>query len=463
MKNSYKRKVLFVCPMVSEHYLELFETIANKRWKDAKFLKRDLKRHERFTKRVFYGMGLLTLASLLDENFSFDYIDENFEPDNLKQLYDNCEDYDFVALTGQVVQWKRTMELIQLFKQKGLYVVVGGVHATTFFDDYIQNGVSVIIGEGESLFKTFLNDFFNKNPKPVYQKQSSDENLNPAQIPIPDFEIISQNRYNAVGVQTTRGCPYRCHYCNVSDILGSKYRHKPVDRVVEEVKYVKKYWPDSEFLFFDDNLFADRKYAVELFSAIRDNDVYLGNWATHADISIFKKHDLLDLISQNGTPRLAFGFETLSKKNAGQLGNRMKQKLQPKYDEAITEIKNRGIVVTGSFMLGFKGDSSETVEEIFEFLKRFDIRCYVSKYSALPGTKMYQGILNDYVSENGILNEKGVAQAQIINRYLTRKNGFGEWDVEDMILDQVEKKYKDKNRLPLIHLDSLTVYRTFFY
>ncbi|MCG8640412.1 MAG: radical SAM protein [Desulfobacterales bacterium] len=458
MKKTHKLKILFVCPKVSTAYMGHVEDIANKRWKGETFFNRDLKRHERFTNRVFYGLGLLTLASSLGKEFAFDFIDENFEKNDLEHLYANCLDYDLVAITGQVIQWKRTEKLIKFFKQKGLYVVVGGVHATTFPDVYFQEGISVVLGEGEPLFKEFLNDFLNRRPKPVYQKSKSGKNLSPGDIPVLDFEIAAKYRYNVIGVQTTRGCPYRCNYCNVSNILGEAYRHKPVEAVLEEITRIKQFWPDSLFFFFDDNLFADKTYAIELFSALQGTD--LGQWGAHADVSIYQNPELLDLIAQSGQPKLAFGFETLSKQNVGKLGNEMKQNLMPKYGEALTELKRRNIDVTGSFMLGFKGDSHQTVEMIFDFLEMYEIEAYITRYSAIPDTKLYLGLLEDYTKQHGPVKEKGIEQALLINKYLNRLNGFGKWETEDIILDILKTKYTD--RLPVTNIEALAVYRSFY-
>ena len=138
----------------------------------------------------------------------------------------------------------------------------------------------------------------------------------------------------------------------------------------------------------------------------------------------------------------------------------MKQNLMPKYGEALTELKRRNIDVTGSFMLGFKGDSHQTVEMIFDFLEMYEIEAYITRYSAIPDTKLYLGLLEDYTKQHGPVKEKGIEQALLINKYLNRLNGFGKWETEDIILDILKTKYTD--RLPVTNIEALAVYRSFY-
>jgi radical SAM superfamily enzyme YgiQ (UPF0313 family) len=448
--------ILFINPGVSRAYTGHVEAVARKGWQGARFLKRDIRRHDRSAKRVFYGLGLLTLASGLPETVEWTFVDENLEKRDLKEVYEE-KPYDLVAITGQVIQRARTLELIRYFTEKETFVVVGGVHATGFWEDYRKGGVTVIIGEGEALFETFLNDFADRRPQPLY-RQSPDNCIDLKISPVPDFSVISKYRYNLIGVQTTRGCPYRCRYCSVSNILGEPYRHKPVEQVREEVRRVKKIWPDSMFYFYDDNLFGDKEYAIRLFKALKNID--LGHWGVHADISVSQEPALLDLITANGRPYLAIGFETLSAKNADALGNRMKAELLSRYDEGAICLKNRGIEVAGSFMFGFPGDSESTLHQILAFIQRHGIRGYITRYTVIPGSPLYDETLAAYESEKGPSGEKGTAQARILNEYFMRRNGFGFWETEDMIIRALKASYT--TGLPLPQIDALAVFRSFF-
>ena len=436
--------------------MEHVETVARKGWPDTPFLKRDIRRHDRTVKRVFYGLGLLSIASGLPRDIEWTFVDENLESEDLNRLYERIP-CDLVAVTGQVVQRERVHALIRYFTEKGIYAVVGGVHATGFWEDYIRPGVSVIVGEGEGLFRTFLNDFSSGRPQSVY-RQDPEECIDLGDLPPTDFRAVSHYPYSLIGVQTTRGCPYRCRYCSVSNILGESYRHKPVEQVREEVLQVKASWPKSMFYFYDDNLFGDREYALELFDSLRDID--LGVWGVHADISISQDSELLGLIASNGRPYLAIGFETLSPKNAPMLGNKMKASLMDRYGEGVSLLKKKGIDVGGSFMFGFPGDTRSDLERITDFINWYGIRGYITRYSVIPGSRLYDDVLEEYESEVGPLLEEGSRRARILNEFFMSRNGFDFWETENMIVDALKSDYKTE--LPLSQIDALAVFRSFF-
>ena len=138
-------RILFICPSMSNTYLNTITNISERYWKGAKFLKRDVNRHLRSIKRMCYALGLLTLVSYLPRGTDFTFVDENAEkPEDVNHLYGHNE-YDLVVITAQVFQQKRVRELIDYFVKRGIYVVVGGPNPTLFPDDYMQGGVSVVI------------------------------------------------------------------------------------------------------------------------------------------------------------------------------------------------------------------------------------------------------------------------------------------------------------------------------
>jgi len=449
-------KVLFICPAVSTNYKQHIKAIALKGWKDTRFFKRDIKRNERSLHKTFYGLGLLSLTSYLPKEIQFTFIDENTEKVNYPTLL-KTNKFDLVAITAQLIQSKRAIELIHYFSSRGIYVVVGGPHPTTFPELYaINNDTSIFLGEGEYTFKSFLEDFMNRMPKPVYH-QIRNEYVDMSRLLATNFSIISKNRYNFIGVQTTRGCPYKCRFCSVSTISGNKYRHKSIEQICDEIKQVKKYWPESNLLFFDDNTFADTDFAFSLFEALKNID--LGNWICQSDISISQQPELLDLVASNGHPFFSFGFETLSDKNVKTINNKMKEKFISKYESCIKKLQSKGIVVGGSFIFGFSGDTESDLNDIMEFIHKTNINGYVTIYTAIPGCKLYDDILYEYEQEVGDVKEKKTEQIKRINQYLMRKNNFDLLDTEDMIIKALRRRYSTK--IPMLAIDSLAVYRAF--
>lgn len=445
-----KMKILFIIPKISDTFFKQFYELSEP-WRGERQLRRDLKKHERSAKRVFYGLGLLVMASCLDpDHHIIDLIDENFEEVDFK------ESHDLVALTGQIIHHRRIEELIGLFGKKGVHVVVGGIQATLYPEEFVRQGVSVIVGEGESLFKEFIDDFMHGSPKPVYQRRKT-QNIDLDTSPLPHYPLVSRYRYSLIGVETTRGCPYDCEYCNVTNLLGSRYRHKSVRRIVREVRQVRSLWQDSMFFFYDDNLFADTRFALELFESLQG--IGLNSYGAHADISLYKNQRLLRLMSALGRPNVAIGFETLSLKNAPFINNRMKTSMVPYYQEAVDELRRNGIEITGSFMFGFEGDSERELEQMLDFVEKNGINAYFTIYSATPKSALFSRLLKEYESRNGKVHLRGFKLSKLINDYLVWSTGFAPHECETVALNSLKNYYPDL--VPMQRLEGLAVSRLY--
>lgn len=446
-------KILFVIPRVSETYHRHVEAVAVKGWGRAGFLKRDLNRNRRTVGRAGYGTGLLTLITGLPPDVEPTLIDENFSPTPAEEAA-RSGDFDLVAVSVQLIQADRARELIGRINRLGLPVVVGGPHPTTFPDEYRAERVSLVIGEGEESFGRFLADFRAGRPAPVYRRGDL---IDLTETPAPAFALAGDNRYQLVGVQTTRGCPYRCKFCNVSHISGSKYRHKPIEAVVREVGTVKKLWPDSFFFFYDDNTYADPDYAAALMTGLQGID--LGHWVSHADVSLADNPELLRLIAANGDPLLSIGFETLSPARAKEVGNPMKAKWRTGYAGAIARMQAHGARVGGSFIFGFPGDAPADLETIYDFIDQTGIQAYVTVYTAIPGSRLYDELAgSDQASPQASLT---VARTRQVNARLRAQGGWGLLDLEDILLAALVRRHPD--RLPLTALDNLATHRMFLY
>jgi len=450
-------RILFICPSMSDIYIQNITRISERYWKGARFLKRDINRHIRSIKKMCYALGILTLTSYVPRGADVTFVDENAEKTtDVKHLYGHSE-YDLVVITAQIFQQKRVEALIDCFVKRGIYVVVGGPNPTLFPDDYSKEGVSVVVGEAEDLFPEFLADFANHQPKPVYEKRGGDRvDLGKSRVPM--FSRISRHRYNLVGVQATRGCPHRCRFCNASYITGDLYRQKPVAQIKEEIRAVKRLWPDSAFLFHDDHMFADRIFSFKLFEALQDID--LGQWTTSADISIAQDDELLELIASNGRPRICFGLETLSVRNSRTLDNRVKEAFQPRYGESIRNIQGKGIDVIGSFVFGFPGDSGAELDEMVTFIKDHKIHGSINRLFASPGSRLYDDLAGEYERTRGALKEKGMARARAINTFYMEKNGTDLLDMENLVFSTLKKHYP--SQLPMLAIGNLAAFRTFF-
>jgi len=321
-------------------------------------------------------LALYILEGLTPPEHEVKIIEEETDDIDLEQ---EC---DLVGISCMTPNAPRTYELCHEFKKRGKTVVLGGVHPTILPDEALLHADCVVIGEAEGVWETLLKDFENKNLKRIYQN------------PLPDLgkyfpkdfsKIIKRRLFNLIPIMTTRGCPYHCDFCCVTDLFGKKIRHVPVENIVRDIKESGA----KNFMFLDDNIIGHPKYAKELFNAIKPLKI---KWVGQASVSILVNDDeLIRLAAESGCKALFFGLESVSVDQLKTMRKAIKEIEQ--LENAIIKIKKMGILIHASMIFGFDNDTKETFNDTVKFL----IKNKVSTVSfniltPYPGTKTYQDL-----------------------------------------------------------------------
>jgi len=436
-------KCLFVNPKVADYYEGLSPDqipVIKKTVSQSKTLQNRLA----FSEKSFSGLGLLTAAAVamrVIPEMDIDFFDENMESANLEERLG--QGYDLVAVGGTVYQMNRMLSLIQAARRKDLPVVVGGAAAMTFPDIFKRQGVSVILGESEVLLPEFIKNFQQGVPKEIYEA-TSQYGFGLSDSPIPDFSLISKYDYTFIGVQTTRGCPFRCEFCQVSSWLGTKCRHKDVAQVIEEIKKVKSIWPDAFFFFYDDNLFADRHFGTALFEEMASEDICLGRWGTNSDASVFRENELLDLVLGRGRlDYLGIGFESMSQDSLKTIGNPGKADLREAYGDIVEKMKEKGVGVFGYFMFGFENSRPQDLSAIVDFIITHDINGQISQLVPMPGTALYHRLLSEYEGKFGHIKKGPLGEWRLLRNYLLGKTGMSQAEITRLLAEAYTQIYDD--------------------
>ena len=291
---------------------------------------------------------------------------------------------DIVGISCMTSNAPRAYYLADEFRKRGKWVVMGGVHPSILPDEALHHADSVVIGEAEGVWEQLLDDFQRGKPQKKYHK------------PFPSLEKYvhikhrqgtKKRLFGAVPVMTTRGCPYNCDFCCVHDVFGRKIRHVPVDNVVQDIQ-------DSGgkiFLFLDDNIIGDPKYAKELFSAIKPLHI---RWGGQASISFVKETEMMRLAAESGCRGLFFGLESVSKSQL-QVMRKSPNDIEH-VEEAIRRVKDFGIHFHASMIFGFDNDTTDVFPETLDFLNRNRVSsASLNVLTPYPGTKTYNDLRNE--------------------------------------------------------------------
>ena len=331
------------------------------------------------------SLSLLTLAALTPPDIEV----ENREIRDLAAEPEAPRVYDLVAIASYSAQILDAYRVARLYRARGVPVVMGGLHVTALPDEAREAGATAVVGEGELTWPRVIADARARRLAPEYRPPAGVW-FDLADAPMPRYELLDVARYNRITVQTTRGCPWRCDFCASSILLTPKYRVKPVDKVLAEIRRIKERWASPFIEFADDNSFVQRPRAKALLRALRDERIH---WFTECDVAIAEDPELLDLMRESGCRQVLLGLESPVEAGLDGIETRRNWKLgrQPGYEAAIEAIQSRGITVNGCFVVGLDGHDEGIFDQIYEFVERSGLyEVQVTVMTPFPGTPLYE-------------------------------------------------------------------------
>ena len=357
----------------------------------------------------FPSLSLAALAAVTPAEWAVALWDENIEPAF------PATDADLVAITAMTPQAPRAYQLAARFKAMGKTVIMGGFHASNLPDEALQHVNSVVVGEGELIWPQLLADFRAGNLQPVYRSAAL---IEMTAIPTARRELFSGKKYLFTNtLQTTRGCPFDCEFCSVTAFYGRKYRKRPVDSVLAELEGLRQ---KNSFAFFvDDNLVADRTYAMALFAGMRGMGL---KWLSHAPIDFADDREFIKAAGEAGCVALFVGFESLNQealKAMGKVTNTAQS-----YLEDAQVFRDNGIGILGSFVLGNDNDTTDIFPQLLRFCEEARLEAAIFPIlTPYPGTEVRRRLeaegrilsnaWEDYDMEHVNFQPKGMSVAEL--------------------------------------------------
>ncbi len=290
--------------------------------------------------------GVVCFAAAIPDDIEISFCDENVEE------FDFDVDADLIAISVLLTcQIPRAWEIADWYRSHGKKVVFGGIAAMLHAEETMQHADAVFIGEAEERFDTVINDFKKGQLKKIYNYHRD----------FPDMKLIGSARrsilkrelYNFRGVQmvdlvhASRGCRFNCFPCCTPYLGGRKFRPRPMEAVVKELESI-----DNNRLFFVDNSLAQNdEWEKELFKAIAP---LKKKWISHP---IKDDDEILDLAVKAGCWYMYQAIVDTS--------DHIRKK--------ILRIKERGIGVEGTVLLGLDDHDEDYIKRLVDFLLEIDL------------------------------------------------------------------------------------------
>jgi radical SAM superfamily enzyme YgiQ (UPF0313 family) len=327
-------------------------------------------------------LGLATAAALVPAHWRVEIVDENVE-----ELPAHT-DADIVGVCGMGVQFPRQKEILARYRALGHYVIAGGSYASLCPEHYERLADSVIAGEAEHIFPAFCRDFEAGRPAPLYHETGT---VDLASSPTPRFDLLKLDRYHYATLQFSRGCPFRCEFCDIIVMFGRKPRVKNLDQIGRELDALRALGMRNAF-FVDDNLIGNLPMAKKLMpflAAYRKRHDWQFHFGTEASLNLARHPDLIAGMRQANFGWVFIGIEST---DPASLKETMKtQNLQDDILASVRRIYAQGIEVHAGFIIGFDHDTLDSFEQQYRFITDAGIQtAMVALLTALPKTPLYE-------------------------------------------------------------------------
>lgn len=327
-------------------------------------------------------LGLATLAALCPPRWEVTIVDENVESVPLAPAA------DIVGVCGMGVQFKRERELIAYYREQGYYVVAGGSYASLCPERFQGLAHTVIAGEAEYIWPRFCRDFEAGAPEPLYLETGT---VSLEDSPTPRFDLLRLEQYTTVSLQFSRGCPYRCEFCDIIVMFGRRPRTKRPEQIGRELDALRRRGVRNVF-FVDDNLIGNKKAAKELLAYLADyqrQHDYAFRFGTEASLNLAGDEELLKLFRAANFIWVFIGIETPDEASLKE--TRKTQNLNQDVLASVRSIYENGIDVLAGFIVGFDSDTPATFEKQYRFIVASGIQAsMVGLLTALPKTPLYE-------------------------------------------------------------------------
>lgn len=343
--------------------------------------------------------------------------------------------FDMVWFTTVTSTAQAVYRLSDRARRLGITTVIGGIHATMCQEESAAHADALALGEGETTVPELLTDWdapgHRLRPRYFGAPTGSLDHL-----PLPRWRDTQAVDYCPwiVPVQTSRGCRNACSFCSTTRYQGARRRHRPVDEIVNEIRWLKDegILTDDKVVFFTDNNIvsdsdhrrgvSDTQYARSLFQALTPLKIH---WVGQGEINVAADPELTLMMARSGCIMMLVGFETMQQDNLRALGKPGNQ--VETYIRHIETLHRHAISVIGCFMFGLDNDSPDVFEKSFDFINNYIDIPQISLLTPFPGTVLYRQALKDkrllhpdwthYDTTHAVMTPKKMTIAQLRQGY----------------------------------------------
>lgn len=313
------------------------------------------------------------------EIHAFDETNTQIDTEKIAKLV-NAADNGVVMLVGvQSNQFPRALDIARPLREKGIKIAIGGFHVSGTMamleerDPFVQKaldmGVTIFAGEAEGRLGQVLKDAFYDDLQPVYNFMDELPNIENVATPLLPAERVHLTAGATTSFDAGRGCPFTCSFCTIINVQGRKSRRRsPED--IERIVRANVAQGLHSFFITDDNFARNKDWEIILDKLIelREVEKLKISFIIQVDTLCHKLPNFIEKCKRAGVKRVFIGLENINPDSL--LGASKRQNKITDYRAMLLAWKKVGIVTYCGYILGFPGDTQESILRDIEIIKK---------------------------------------------------------------------------------------------
>ena len=348
---------------------------------------------------------------------AFDETNSVIRPNRIASLIEDADDGVVMLVGVQSNQFPRALDIARPLRERNIKVAVGGFHVSGTMsmlkerDPDVQQaldmGVTVFAGEAEGRLGQVLKDAFYDSLQPVYNFMDDLPNIEGVATPLLPAERVYLTAGATTSFDAGRGCPFACSFCTIINVQGRKSRRRSPEDIERIVRANVEQGLHS-FFITDDNFARNKDWEpiLDRLIHLREAEKLKISFIIQVDTLCHKLPGFIEKSKRAGVKRVFIGLENINPDSL--LGAKKRQNKITDYRQMLLAWKEAGIVTYCGYILGFPGDTRESIIHDIEVIKR-ELPVDLLEFfylTPLPGSEDHKR-----------LHESGVAMDADLNKY----------------------------------------------
>lgn len=357
-------------------------------------------------------LGLAYIAgNLRRANYDVRILDADLSINQMEDVRKTSEEYmpDIVGISVSSSVMKASLKIARILKNinRDIRIIFGGVHPTLFPKEVAnENCVDYVVhGEGEETVVELVQSiekskeiidvlgvaYKNKGKVIVNDPRPLNENLD--RLSFPAYDLLPINSYfhsqiskkPFISMITSRGCPYKCIFCDAHVVFGRRYRFNSPERTVSEIKYLIRNFKVKEIIFKDSEFTLNQERVENLCDLIKKEKINV-KWSCNGRIGGVTL-PLLKRMKEAGCRLISYGVESGDQKILDIL---KKQITVEQVIETFRMSREAGLKTVAHFMIGNPDEDQKTIEKTIKLA--IEIKADYGSFEftkPFPGTEIY--------------------------------------------------------------------------